>query len=114
MTSREQGKLTDLGEEARRMTSKKARVFAAQVAGICAAFAPGVRGSGMTKTSIPRELRRRLQVEARGRCAYCHSLRSITGARLVVDHVVAETGGWGNSAGNEQGNRYVQRGVEVG
>ena len=28
-----------------------------------------------------------------GRCAYCHTLTSITGARLVVDHIVAEAAG---------------------
>ena len=42
----------------------------------------------MTKRSIPRALRRRLLVDARGRCAYCRTLTSITGARLVIDHIV--------------------------
>ncbi len=47
----------------------------------------------MTKRSIPWELRRQLLADARGRCDYCHTLVSITGARLVVDHVVAEAAG---------------------
>jgi hypothetical protein len=47
----------------------------------------------MTKRSISRELRRRLLADARGRCAYCHTLVSISGARLVVDHVVAVAAG---------------------
>jgi hypothetical protein len=47
----------------------------------------------MTRKSIPRELRRRVQTDAGGRCAYCHTLTSITGARLVVDHIVAEAAG---------------------
>lgn len=47
----------------------------------------------MTRASIPRLLRRRLLVEARGRCAYCHTLTAITGARLVVDHIVPDAAG---------------------
>lgn len=47
----------------------------------------------MRKSSISRETRQRLQAEAQGRCAYCHTLTSITGARLVVDHIIPESAG---------------------
>ena len=47
----------------------------------------------MTKRSIPRAFRRRLLAEARGRCAYCRTPISISGARLVVDHIVPEAAG---------------------
>ncbi|MCY2987927.1 MAG: HNH endonuclease signature motif containing protein [Planctomycetota bacterium] len=47
----------------------------------------------MTRRSIPRELRRQLLAEAGGRCAYCRTPTSISGARLVVDHIVPEAAG---------------------
>lgn len=47
----------------------------------------------MTKRPIPAALRRRLLVEARGRCAYCRTPTAISGARLVVDHIVPEAAG---------------------
>lgn len=28
-----------------------------------------------------------------GRCAYCHTMTAITGARLVIDHIIPETVG---------------------
>jgi len=31
--------------------------------------------------------------ESRNRCAYCHSLTAITGARLVIDHILPEAAG---------------------
>ena len=47
----------------------------------------------MTKACVSRELRRRLVAEARGRCAYCHTLTAVTGARLVVGHIIPEAAG---------------------
>lgn len=47
----------------------------------------------MTKRSISRALRRQLVAEARGRCAYCRTATTISGARLVVDHIVPEAAG---------------------
>ena len=44
----------------------------------------------MTGRSIPAALRRQLAAEAQGRCAYCRTPTSISGARLVVDHIVPE------------------------
>lgn len=43
--------------------------------------------------TIPRSLRRRIIAEHQNRCAYCHTLTSITGARLVVDHIIPEAVG---------------------
>jgi hypothetical protein len=47
----------------------------------------------MTETSIPASLRRRVLAEARGQCAYCHSLTAITGAKSVIDHIVPDAAG---------------------
>lgn len=48
----------------------------------------------MTRTYIPRSLRQRVVVEFRNRCAYCHTPTAVTGARLVIDHIIPEaTGG---------------------
>lgn len=47
----------------------------------------------MTKTRIPRSLRQRVVAEFRNRCAYCHTLTSVTGARLVIDHIIPEAAG---------------------
>lgn len=47
----------------------------------------------MSKRSIGRSLRRRLSADARGRCAYCRTPTSLTGARLVVDHIIPEAEG---------------------
>jgi 5-methylcytosine-specific restriction endonuclease McrA len=40
------------------------------------------------RTSWP--LRQRVAAESRNQCAYCHTLTSITGARLVIDHIIPE------------------------
>ncbi len=49
---------------------------------------------------IPRSLRRRLAAEAQKRCSYCHTPTGMTGARMVVDHILPEAAGgateWGN------------------
>jgi len=47
----------------------------------------------MTRTRISRSLRQRVVAEFRDQCAYCHTLTSITGARLVIDHIVPEAAG---------------------
>lgn len=47
----------------------------------------------MSKTRIPRLLRQRVATTAHGRCAYCHTLVEITGARFVVDHIIPEIAG---------------------
>jgi hypothetical protein len=44
----------------------------------------------MTKAHISRSLRQRVAAEFRNRCAYCHTLTAVTGARLVIDHIVPE------------------------
>jgi hypothetical protein len=38
-------------------------------------------------------LRQRVVAESRNQCAYCHTLTSITGARLVLDHITPEAAG---------------------
>jgi len=45
------------------------------------------------KAYISRSLRQRVLAEFRNRCAYCHTLTAITGARLVIDHIVPESAG---------------------
>lgn len=47
----------------------------------------------MTKAYIPRSLRQRVMAEFRNRCAYCHTPTAITGARLVIDHIIPEAAG---------------------
>lgn len=47
----------------------------------------------MTRTRIPRSLRRRVAAEFHNRCAYCHTLTSVTGMRLVIDHIIPEAAG---------------------
>jgi len=47
----------------------------------------------MTRTRIPRSLRQRVVAESRNQCAYCHTLTSVTGARLVVDHIIPQAAG---------------------
>lgn len=44
----------------------------------------------MTRRRIPRSLRQRVIAESRNQCAYCHTLTTITGARLVIDHIIPE------------------------
>jgi len=38
-------------------------------------------------------LRQRVVAEFRNRCAYCHTLTSVTGARLVIDYIIPEAAG---------------------
>ncbi|MBC8446802.1 MAG: HNH endonuclease [Chloroflexi bacterium] len=47
----------------------------------------------MISTRIPRSLRQRVVAASRNQCAYCHTLTSITGARLVVDHIIPQAAG---------------------
>lgn len=47
----------------------------------------------MTKTRLRVALRRQVTVDFRNRCAYCHTLTAITGARLVIDHIIPEAAG---------------------
>jgi hypothetical protein len=47
----------------------------------------------MTRRRLPRSLRQRLVAASRNQCAYCHTLTSITGARLVIDHILPEAAG---------------------
>jgi 5-methylcytosine-specific restriction endonuclease McrA len=47
----------------------------------------------MSRTYIPKSLRQRVIVEARGFCAYCQTAVAITGARFVIDHIISEYAG---------------------
>jgi HNH endonuclease len=47
----------------------------------------------MTRKRIPQSLRQRIVTESRNQCAYCHTLTAITGARLVLDHIIPEVAG---------------------
>lgn len=47
----------------------------------------------MSRGYISRALRQQVQALDNGRCAYCHSPTAITGARLVVDHIIPESEG---------------------
>lgn len=47
----------------------------------------------MTRRRIPRSLRQRILAESRHQYAYCHTLTAITGARLVIDHIIPEAAG---------------------
>jgi len=47
----------------------------------------------MTRSRISLSLRRRIVAESGGRCAYCHTLTAITGARFVIDHIIPDAGG---------------------
>ena len=47
----------------------------------------------MPRRRIPRSLRQRIVAESCNRCAYCHSLTSVTGARPVLDHIIPEVAG---------------------
>lgn len=44
----------------------------------------------MSKTPIPAWLRERVAAQARGRCGYCLTAEAITGAPLVIDHLIPE------------------------
>ena len=47
----------------------------------------------MSKSSIPRPLRRRVLAESLNQCAYSHTLTTVTGARPVIDHIIPEAVG---------------------
>jgi hypothetical protein len=47
----------------------------------------------LTKKYIPRPSRRRVLAEFRYQCAYCHSLITITGEKLLIDHIIPEAAG---------------------
>lgn len=47
----------------------------------------------MSKSHIPRVLRQQVIAAALGRCAYCHTVVEITGARFVIDHIIPEVVG---------------------
>jgi 5-methylcytosine-specific restriction endonuclease McrA len=47
----------------------------------------------MTRRRIPRALRQRVIAACRNQCVYCHTLTAITGARLVIDHIIPEAAG---------------------
>lgn len=40
---------------------------------------------------VSRSLRQRIISEFQGLCAYCHTATSITGAALVIDHIIPES-----------------------
>ena len=44
----------------------------------------------MSKSSIPTWLRARVAAQAGGRCGYCLTAEAITGAPLVIDHLIPE------------------------
>ena len=54
----------------------------------------------MSRTRISRALRQQVIADFQGRCAYCHTLTAITGARLVIDHIVPESLGGKTMRGN--------------
>jgi len=47
----------------------------------------------MSAAHISRSLRQAIIRDFRGRCAYCQTAIAITGARLVIDHITAESAG---------------------
>lgn len=47
----------------------------------------------MTKPRLRAALRRQVAADFHNRCAYCHTLTAITGARLVIDHVIPTAAG---------------------
>jgi hypothetical protein len=47
----------------------------------------------MTRRRLSRSLRQRVIADFRNQCAYCHTLTAITGARLVIDHIISEAAG---------------------
>ncbi|MBI3915183.1 MAG: HNH endonuclease [Chloroflexi bacterium] len=38
-------------------------------------------------------MRRRVIAESHDRCAYCHTTTAVTGAQLVIDHIIPESAG---------------------
>ncbi|MEM7112305.1 MAG: HNH endonuclease [Chloroflexota bacterium] len=47
----------------------------------------------MSRSYISRALRKQVRQLDNGRCAYCHTPTAITGAKLVIDHIVPESEG---------------------
>jgi hypothetical protein len=47
----------------------------------------------MSSSNISLLLRQQIIAEFHGRCAYCHTPTAITGARLVIDHIIPEAKG---------------------
>ncbi len=47
----------------------------------------------MSRSRISRSLAQRIEIEFGGRCGYCHTPTAITGARLVIDHIIPEAAG---------------------
>lgn len=47
----------------------------------------------MSKTYVPKELRRRIAEHARHRCGYCLTSQKITGMHLDVEHIIPEARG---------------------
>lgn len=47
----------------------------------------------MSSSYISRALRQQIIRDFNGRCAYCQTATAITGARLVIDHILPESAG---------------------
>src|SRR5712692_7438828 len=47
----------------------------------------------MSRKRLSPALRKQVASDFQNRCAYCHSLVMVTGARLVIDHIVPEVAG---------------------
>lgn len=47
----------------------------------------------MSRTRIPRELRRRVEAAARLRCGYCQTQQIVVGYPLHVEHIIPEAAG---------------------
>lgn len=80
-----------LGEELRLPpdAEKGACCHAVAVAWAYPARTRDVVNPRMPRRHIPRSLRRRIIAASHNRCAYCHALLAITGARPVLDHSIA-------------------------
>ena len=72
---------------------KGSRLHAVEMAWAPHSLTRRVEKIRMTRTRISRSLRQRVVAEFCDQCAYCHTLTSITGARLVIDHIVPEVAG---------------------
>jgi len=54
----------------------------------------------MSRSHVPASLRQQVAAEARGRCGYCLTPEAITGAPLVLDHLIPEALGGATEASN--------------
>jgi 5-methylcytosine-specific restriction endonuclease McrA len=54
----------------------------------------------MSRSHVPARLRQQIAAEARGRCGYCLTPEAITGAPLVLDHLIPEALGGLTEASN--------------